>query len=132
MLFRSADQPVEPGACEDADRSVRRIAIQGHQVADLGDLVGIGLHQGVARATEVAHEAEFEGLQILDAAPDEAGGRGAGLARKVASLHEGHFEPLGAQRGRGDCAVDATAHDQDVERPLAEALQLMVDRKSVV
>jgi hypothetical protein len=72
--------------------------------------------------TEVAHQGDLEGLQEFDSAPDEAGGTRARFSRKVATIHQRDLESLGAQGCCRDRAIDAAAHDEDVEDSLAQLL----------
>jgi hypothetical protein len=65
-------------------------------------------------------------LQVFDSAPDEAGGTRARFSRKVATIHQRDLESLGAQGCCRDRAIDAAAHDEDIEDSLAQLLELLV------
>src|SRR5262249_54934412 len=69
------------------------------------------------RLAEVPDQAEFQRLQVLDAAPGEVRGLLAGEAREVALLDERHARALACERGRRNGAVDPAADDEGVEDP---------------
>ena len=109
------DEPVGERPEVDREGAVRGALVEGREEADLAHRRRIRRHEAVARLAEAAHEAELRGLEILDAAPDQAGGGGTRLPREVPGLREGHLE-ASCREGRGrDRPVDATADHEDVE-----------------
>ena len=71
--------------------------------------------QDLALGQRFAHQPELVVLEIAEAAVDQLGAPRGGMRREVVALDQQHLEP--ASRGiTGDaCAVDAAAHDQEVE-----------------
>ena len=85
------DRPVGGGAEAGEPRS--RTATMWSSVArkrDLLDVVGVGLHQPVARAAEPEHERELVVLEVLEAAPHEVRRLLAGEAAEVAAVDQRH------------------------------------------
>ena len=93
-----------------------RVAVERGEEGDLLDVVGVGLHQPVARAAEPEHERQLVVLEVLEAAPHEVRRLLAREAAEVAAVDERHRRAAARERRRRDRPVDAGADDEHVEQ----------------
>ena len=121
-----ADGPVTECAQPREPWRVRRGLVEAGEEADLLDVVGIRLHQPVARAAQLEHERELVVLEVLEATPHQVRRLLAGERAEVAAVDECHGGATARQRRGRHGAVDAATHDQHVERSAVDASQVCV------
>ena len=119
-----ADAPIPDGAERGEPRRIWRGLVETGEEADLLDVVGVRLHQPVARPAQLEHQRQLVVLEILEPAPHQVGRLLAGEAAEVAPVHQGHLGAPTGQGSGGDGAVDAASHHQDVERAVAKTIDV--------
>src|SRR6185437_16872726 len=121
-----ADEPVEPGAEDELPEPVAEAALVRGVEADLLDRGRVALDEVVARDAQLAHEAELEVLQVLDAAPRQVRRLLAGEPGEVPAVDQRDARAAGRERSGRDRSVDATAEDDHVEAAAVELVEVRV------
>ena len=124
-----ADRPVGRGAERGEPRRVGRRLVERGEERQLGDVVGVGLHQPVPGLAQLAHEQELVVLEVLEAAPHEVRRLLAGERGEVAAVDERHRRAPAGQRRRRHGTVDAAADDEHVERAVPHPVDAGVPKR---
>ena len=111
---RSPAQPViEQQAGAHQPPGTDRVGMRQHE-AHRPDQVRPRLHQPLALAKRMRHEAEVVIFQIAQPAMNQLGRSGRGMLRQVVALHQQHAPPVQRRLARDRASIDAAADDQQV------------------